>query len=201
MPASTHSREAKTRFFPSPPPPQMTVGLRVPGKSMSDNVISLVHLPTVDPNFLNMAARSPSELKAKASSSQGTMLKARHDALTKYVAEAKQAVSNAPQTDGSKGPSYEQRQCQFLEDKLAANQILLEVYEGKGGDEKEKAFFESATKSWEEGVPDVCARLEDAIKGTFVLGDHVVSSSAFVDLKECPGPKLTMMTSPLATCT
>lgn len=123
-----------------------------------------------------MAARTQAELKTKASGSQGIMLKARHDALTQYVADAKQAVSNAPQTDGSKGPSYEQRQCQFLEDKLAANKVLLEVYEGKGGVEKEKAFFESATKSWEKGVPDVCARLEETIKGTFVLGDQVVSS-------------------------
>jgi hypothetical protein len=122
-----------------------------------------------------MAARNESELKAKASGKQGAMLKARHEALTKFVQDAKAAVSSAPQTDGSKGPSYEQRQLQFLEDKLAANQVLLEVYEGKGGVDKEKATYESTTKSWEESLPDVLAQLEAAITGTYVLGDQVVS--------------------------
>lgn len=103
------------------------------------------------------------------------MLKARHTALEQYVQDAKKAVASAPQTDGSKGPSYEQRQCQFLEDKLAANQVLLEVYEGKAGPEKEKATYESATKSWQESLPEVCGQLEEAITGTYVLGDQVVS--------------------------
>lgn len=103
------------------------------------------------------------------------MLKARHAALTKYVQDAQAAVTSAPQSDGSKGPSYEQRQCQFLEDKLAANQVLLEVYQGKGGVDKEKATYESATKSWEESLPEVCAQLEEAITGTYILGDQVVS--------------------------
>lgn len=129
-----------------------------------------------------MAARTQSELKAKASGAQGAMLKARHDALTQYVQDAKIAVSNAPQTDGSKGPSYEQRQCQFLEDKLAANKVLIEVYEGTGSAEQEKAFYESAHKSWEEGLPEVCAQLEEAMTGTYILGDQVVSYSTYTGI-------------------
>ena len=103
------------------------------------------------------------------------MLKARHEALAHYVKEAQQAVSNAPQSDGSKGPTYEQRQCQFLEDKLAANKMLLDTYQGSSGPDREKAFFEASTKSWQEGVPDVLTKLEEEIKGTYVLGDQVVS--------------------------
>jgi hypothetical protein len=145
------------------------------GKVISDKIISLVHLPTVDPNFLNMAARSKDELKQKAGSRQGEMLRARHEALSGYIKEAKQAVQNAPQSDGSKGPSYEQRQVQFLEDKLAANTMLLDTYQGAAGSEREQSFFEAATKSWEQGIPEVFAQLEETIKGTFVLGDQVVS--------------------------
>lgn len=103
------------------------------------------------------------------------MLKARHAALSGYLQEAQQAVRNAPQSDGSKGPTYEQRQAQFLEDKLAANKMLLDMYEGSAGQDTQKAFYEAATKSWTESVPDVFGKLEQEIKGTFVLGDQVVS--------------------------
>jgi hypothetical protein len=145
------------------------------GKTISDKIIAFVHLPTVDPNFLNMSAKTQEELKQKAGGQQGAMLKARHDALSHYVKEAQQAVSNAPQSDGSKGPTYEQRQSQFLEDKLAANKMLLDAYQGASGPDREKAFFEASTKSWQEGVPDVLTKLEETIKGTYVLGDQVVS--------------------------
>lgn len=123
-----------------------------------------------------MAARSESELKQKAAGKQGEMLKARHEALSAYLRQAQQAISDAPQSDGSKGPTYEQRQAQFLEDKLAANKMLLDMYEGSAGQDSQKAFYEAATKSWTEGIPDVVGKIEQEIKGTFVLGDQVVSS-------------------------
>jgi hypothetical protein len=124
-----------------------------------------------------MAARTQEELKLKAGGRQGAMLKARHEALSHFIKEAKQAVSSAPQSDGSKGPTYEQRQVQFLEDKLDANKMLLDIYQGSTGAEDQKAFFDAAAKSWQEGVPDVLNKLEENIKGTYVLGDQVVSHS------------------------
>ena len=155
------------------------------GKTVSDKIISLVHLPTVDPNFLNMAARNQEELKQKAEGRQGASLKARSEALTHFLKEAQQAASSAPQSDGSKGPSYEQRQVQFLEDKLAANKMLLDTYQGETGPEAQKAFFDAATKSWQEGVPDVLNKLEETMKGTYVLGDQVVSDSQHFSEDDC----------------
>lgn len=122
-----------------------------------------------------MAAKSESELKQKAGGKQGQMLKDRHDALTSYLQEANKAVSTAPQSDGSKGPSYEQRQAQFLEDKLAANKMLLDMYQGSTAPDMQHAYYEAAKKSWEEAVPDTLGKIEQSIKGTFVLGDQVVS--------------------------
>lgn len=122
-----------------------------------------------------MAAQNQEELKVKAGGRQGAMLKARSEALSHYLKEAHQAVSSAPQSDGSKGPTYEQRQVQFLEDKLAANKMLLDTYQGQTGAEGQKAFFDAATKSWHEGVPDVLNQLEENIRGLYVLGDQVVS--------------------------
>jgi len=167
------ARGSHTQNTTSERPAPALAPATIEGKSNSDRIISLVHLPTVDPNFLNMAARSQEELKEKAGGRQGAMLKARHDALSHFIKEAKQAVASAPQFDASKGPTYEQRQVQFLEDKLAANKMLLDTYAGSTGAESQKAFFEAATKSWQEGVPEVLGKLEESIKGTYVLGDQV----------------------------
>jgi hypothetical protein len=122
-----------------------------------------------------MAAQNADELKLKAGGAQGASLKARSEALSGFLKEAQQTASSAPQSDGSKGPSYEQRQVQFLEDKLSANRMLLDMYHGQTGPEGQKAFFEASTKSWQEGVPEVLNKLEETIKGLYVLGDQVVS--------------------------
>jgi hypothetical protein len=144
-----------------------------------------------------MAAKSESELKQKAAGKQGQMLKDRHDALSRYIEEAKQTVAAAPQSDGSKGPTYEQRQTQFLEDKLAANKMLLDLYEGSAGQDRQNVYFEAAKKSWEEGVPQTLGKIEESIRGTFVLGDQVVSRSLLFRFTHW----YTLTISRLVTCT
>jgi hypothetical protein len=146
---------------------------------MSDTMIALVHLPLVDPNFLHLSARSNEELDAKANSLQGQYLSQRQEALEKYVREAReigsQAVGGAEITEG-KAPTYEQKMVKFLEEKLVANGLLLDVYKAREGDEKREAFIRASTTAWTESVPDVIHKLDKHLKGPFALGDHVVSA-------------------------
>jgi hypothetical protein len=124
----------------------------------------------VDPNFLALACRTSEELKGKAA--QGKMLNDRKQALERYITEAKVAKDNA-----HAGGAFEQKTAVFLQEKADANAILYEIYQGKAGAEREKAFFEASKRAWSKGVPDVIKKLEDRIKGQFALGDQVVSQT------------------------
>lgn len=147
---------------------------------MSDTMIALVHLPLVDPNFLHLSARSNEELASKAKSAQGQYLSQRQEALEKYVREAREiganTVGGAEVVEG-KAPTYEQKMVKFLEEKLVANGLLLEVYKAPEGDDKREAFIRASNTAWTESVPDVLQKLDKHLKGPFALGDHVVSLS------------------------
>jgi len=146
----------------------------IEGKATSDIIISLVHMPSVDPNFLNVAARSPSELREHAASTQGQMIDDRRTALMSHIAEAKKLAEDAPsQQSESGGMTHEQKLVAFLEEKALANQLLWDVYNGKAGEEKEKEFYAASIKAWEEHVPTVLAQIENVMKGLFTLGDQV----------------------------
>lgn len=144
------------------------------GKTISDTIIALVHLPTADPNFLHISARNPAELHEKATSAPGKFLSDRHDALQRYIGEAKSLTSSPEETDG-KVLTYEQKMVAFLQEKQAANALLYEVYQGKAGKDREQAFYKASQTVWAEGVPDVLRKLEVNIKGPYALGDQVVS--------------------------
>jgi len=155
------------------PAPSLTPAT-IEGKSASDIIISLVHMPSVDPNFLNVAARSASELAEHAASMQGRMLDDRRNAFKSHIAEAKKLAEAAPsQQSESGGMTYEQKQVAFLEEKALANQLLWDIYNGKAGEEKEKEFYAASIKAWEEHVPTVLAQIENVMKGVFTLGDQV----------------------------
>lgn len=130
-------------------------------------MIQLVHLPEVDPNFLNMSARSPEELRHKASTQPGSILTARREHIRAYIAEAKSAAE--------KGGSFEKKLVPFLEDKAQANESLWSVYNGQAGEEKEKAFFAASSKVWNEELPKAFEKLEGLVAGPFTLGDQIVS--------------------------
>ncbi|RSH93308.1 hypothetical protein EHS25_007662 [Saitozyma podzolica] len=149
----------------------------IEGKALSDIIIDLVHRPSVDPNFLQLAAASPEELKVKAHGPPGEMLNARKSNLEAYVAEAEQlakdSVASGKTKDGKETTTYEQRMVAFLKEKEAANKLLWEVFNGQAGSEREQVFFEASKKAWNEGVPDTLSKLEDSIKGLYALGDQV----------------------------
>lgn len=145
-----------------------------PGKAISDELIAIIHEPTVDPNFLSLACRTAAELQEKRNSHQGKMLSDRKEALSRYINEASVAASSGPQIEGR--TSYEQKTVAFLKEKAAANDVLYDIYQGTAGPEREKAFFDASAKAWIKAVPDVVQKLEDRIKGPYALGDQVVSS-------------------------
>lgn len=137
------------------------------GKSTSDKLIAIVHMPSVDPNFLNVSARSAEELHRKAGAAQGNMLKVRQENLEQYVKEAEGLAQH--------GGSFEQKMVAFLKEKEAANRVLFELYSGKAGQDQEQSFFAASSKVWFEGLPDALQQLETGITGPFALGDQVVS--------------------------
>lgn len=147
----------------------MEYSLTSSGKATNDQVITLVHLPSVDPNFLNMSARSPEELKQKAARAPGVMLEARRAALQKNIEDAKQ-ISKVETAS-----SFEKKMVPFLEEKAAANEALWMVYNGQAGPDKEAAFFDASRKVWTEEIPSAFEKLAGIMKGPHVLGDQVVS--------------------------
>ena len=156
------------------------------GKTASDTLTSLVHLPAVDPNFLYLSARDAKELEEKANSAAGVFISARSEALERYIAEAEQQLKQknsnfASQdqaqegTNGGTGTSFEARTVQFLKEKKQANDILKAIYTRQAGKEREEGFFEASQKAWTHSLPDCINRLEQELKGPYALGDQIVS--------------------------
>jgi hypothetical protein len=131
-------------------------------------VIAIVHHPAVDPNFLNMAARTQQELEFKNARKPGQMLTDRKQALEKYHSEVK-ALSTAPGAG-----SYEKGMMALLEAKALANDALWEVYNGQSAKEKQEAFFVASQRIWADEIPNAFEQLAGIMKGPFVLGDQIV---------------------------
>lgn len=165
--------------------PQETELIRTLGKALSDKIIALVHLPSVDPNFFALSAQTHEELQAKAASPQGQMLKDRQDSIEAYLAEARDIAAAAPTSasqngngsNGSATKTFEQRMVSFLESKAKANQQLVNVYFSQGDNvqQAQSEFLDASKKAWTIGLPDVLGQLEQNLKGPFALGDQVVS--------------------------
>ncbi|KAJ9108762.1 hypothetical protein QFC21_000082 [Naganishia friedmannii] len=154
------------------------------GKISSDAMTSLVHLPTVDPNFLYLAARDLNELSSKANSVAGAYVVDRAEALDRYISEAEQQLQQkggefANQdhakngSNGTGATSFEARTVQFLKEKKEANDVLYAIYNRQAGKEREQGFFDASTKAWTESLPEVFNKLEQEIKGPYALGDQV----------------------------
>jgi hypothetical protein len=152
---------------------------------------SLVHLPTVDPNFLYLSARNAKELEEKANSAAGEFISARGEALERYISEAEQQLkqknsnfaSQDHAQDGSNGngaTTFEAKTVQFLKEKKQANDILYAIYTRQAGKEREEGFFEASQKAWTHSLPDCINRLEQEIKGPYALGDQIVSLQCYM---------------------
>ncbi|KAK4688502.1 hypothetical protein P7C73_g1600, partial [Tremellales sp. Uapishka_1] len=166
------ARGANTQHTTSDRPAPALAPATIEGKTISDTLIALCHLPTTDPNFCFISCLDHAQLQEKLHSFPGAYLNDRHLALQRYIEEAKaSAVEAGGGTEGKL--TWEQKIVAFLEEKKAANEMLWEVYNGKAGEEKEKAFFKASKAVWAEGVPDVMGKLESTIKGPYALGDQV----------------------------
>ncbi|WWC73698.1 uncharacterized protein I206_107670 [Kwoniella pini CBS 10737] len=143
------------------------------GKGISDEIINLIHLYTVDPNFVALAVRDEAELKQKATRPPGKSLAQRRQALRQYLDEAKQAVANSAVVPKEGSSTWEQKTVNFLEEKFKSNEQIWELYNGQSGDDKKEQFFEVCRKTWTESLPNAFSRLEGLIKGPFALGDQI----------------------------
>jgi hypothetical protein len=155
------------------------------GKISSDTMTSLVHLPTVDPNFLYLAARDIDELTNKANSVAGAYIVDRAEALNRYISQAEQQLQQKAGdfaghdhakngSNGNSTTSFEARTVQFLKEKKEANDVLYAIYNRQAGKEQEQGFFDASTKAWTQSLPEVLNKLEQEIKGPYALGDQVV---------------------------
>ncbi|WVQ95826.1 hypothetical protein IAU59_002925 [Kwoniella sp. CBS 9459] len=169
-----YARSANAGLVHHPDKPAPTLApATIEGKALSDTIISLIHVTTVDPNFLALAARDRNELTGKSQSAPGQALSARRDALHRYLEEAKQALSESAVAPKEGNLTWEQRTVKFLEEKIKSNEQLWELYNGKAGKDREQMFYEVSKKTWTEALPETFNKLEDAIRGPYALGDQV----------------------------
>lgn len=132
-------------------------------------------MPTVDPNFLFLSARTPEELDSKRKNPAGSFIRDRQSALKRYIQEAEKIAQEKSQSAGQGADAFEQKTVQFLKEKFAANMLLSDIYAGTSGEDTEKGFYDAGKKAWTKSLPDVLTELESRIKGVHALGDHVVS--------------------------
>ncbi|WVF68275.1 hypothetical protein IAT40_003040 [Kwoniella sp. CBS 6097] len=169
-----HARSANAGHMHHPDKPAPTLApATIEGKALSDTIISLIHLTTVDPNFLALAARDHEELISKSKTAPGQSLTARRESLQRYLGEAKQAVSESAVAPKEGNLTWEQKTVKFLEEKIKSNEQLWELYNGKAGKDREEMFYEVCRKTWTEALPETLNKLEDAIQGPFALGDQI----------------------------
>lgn len=197
------ARSVATTHTVSDRPAPALAPATIEGKSLSDTLIALVHLPTVDPNFFYLSARNQEELQSKLKSEAGTFVTQRQQAIDAHIAEAQAHLqrkqsghsSDSRESSASTGqtpeslittsasgsgsspsvPSFEAKIVNFLQEKKEANTLLYQIYHGQAGNDGQQGFFDASQKAWTESLPDVLSKLESGIKGAYALGDQVVS--------------------------
>ncbi|WVQ74985.1 hypothetical protein IAR50_004593 [Cryptococcus sp. DSM 104548] len=167
------SRSVNTSQTSSERPAPALAPATIQAKSLSDQIVELIHLPAVDPNFIAISAADETELKEKAAAAPGKALTARKEALKKYLAEARQAVANSSVIPKEGSTTFDQRVVLFLEEKLKTNEEIWKIYYGETTPEALEQFYEVSRNAWRERLPEVFAQLETLIRGPFILGDHL----------------------------
>ncbi|OCF73207.1 hypothetical protein I204_06437 [Kwoniella mangroviensis CBS 8886] len=169
-----HARSASSGHIQHAEKPAPTLApATIEGKGLSDEIINLIHVYTVDPNFVAVAARDEAELRDKAKRPPGKSLAIRREALQRYLEEARQAVAESAVAPKEGSLTWEQKSVKFLEEKVQSNEQIWELYNGKAGKEKEAQFFEVCKRTWTESLPDAFQKLESLFKGPFALGDQI----------------------------
>lgn len=144
-------------------------------KTVSDEIIALVHHPKSDPNFLLLSSRTEAELTAKAKDVPGAFVRGRKKALETYL----------------ENPDLTGRMENFLREKLQAMDGMLYVFENPSSKEAGE-FLASGQKHW-LSVSEVLMKLSSLMpkedrSGFVTLADlHV--GAWFARVLACVGAK------------
>jgi hypothetical protein len=139
----------------------------------SNTILSLLHLPAIDSNFLLCSARNQEELDIKCVGTAGSFVKDRQMILARYLQEAERDLAIERDTDED---TFRVRRSTIalLREKLADNTVLYQIYGGTAVADVRTGFFEASKKAWEITLPDVLQELELRAQGSFVLAPEIV---------------------------
>ncbi|GAK66643.1 uncharacterized protein PAN0_014d4866 [Moesziomyces antarcticus] len=145
----------------------------IEGKALSDELIALVHEPSVDPNFLLLGIRSEAELQKAKQGLPGTFVANRHAAL---VAHQKALENSASTTafDGSTNPkssAVHENLKKWYADKISSQALLTGAY--VGGDKDAVAQLVKLTNDAWQNVAKCIEKLETKLTGPYALGDQI----------------------------
>jgi len=144
-------------------------------KTVSDEIIALVHSPQADPNFLFLSARTEAELSAKAKDVPGQFIKGRKKALETHL----------------ENPDLTGRMENFLKEKLTAMTGMLYVFENPSS--KEAAdFLAKGQQHWltvSETLLKLSNKLPKEDRSGFVTLADLHVGAWFARILACTGAK------------
>jgi glutathione S-transferase len=143
-------------------------------------LIDLVRSPQVDPNFLEMTARDASELRVKLRGVQGVRLRDRQLAITQHLNSARSSAAEAIASGDLKEGKRLAEMVATLEDKWRASQLLMDVWSGAVGEERQLEYFEASRAAWTVHLPGTFAKLEVKMTGPYALGDDPSIADCYV---------------------
>ncbi|KAG8965242.1 hypothetical protein FRC03_000787 [Tulasnella sp. 419] len=121
--------------------------------SVTNNLITSLHSPELDPIFFTVSATDQSELAEKANGPAGLYVKQRQEAILRHLAS-------------DEANPLSSRYKTLLEKEKEINGALLKVYQSTSGeqDPDTSAFFEKSKKKWQEELKTVLETFEKTIK-------------------------------------
>lgn len=145
----------------------------IEGKATSDEIIKLVHDPTVDPNFLLLGARNEAELNASKNGLPGTFVTNRNTALLQHQKDLEN--DSAPVAfDGSANPkssAIRENLKKWYADKTTSQSLLTNAYVHGDKDAIEQ-LIQLTNATW-KATGETLAKLETLVQGPFALGDQI----------------------------
>ncbi len=145
----------------------------IEGKATSDEIIKLVHDPSVDPNFLLLGARNEAELNAAKSGLPGTFVANRNTALLQHQKDLENGSASVA-FDGSANPkssAIHENLKKWYADKLTSQSLLTNAY--VHGDKDAIAQLVQLTNATWKATGETVAKLETLVQGPFALGDQI----------------------------
>ncbi|KAJ9475305.1 Glutathione S-transferase [Pseudozyma hubeiensis] len=168
------SRSSNTVTDTSATPAPILAPATIEGKAASDEIIALVHSPTVDPNFLLLGARSESELASSRKALPGTFVTNRHNVLLSHQKSLLENDSATVAFDGSSNPkssAVHENLKKWYADKLDSQSLLTKAYLENDA-ESVQQLIQSTNAAW-KAVAETLLKLESKLQGPFALGDQI----------------------------